>query len=98
MAILKRAGVGKLGELFGREFANRLEHPVAVACAAEEALVDQRGDCIDVGAADLLGGVQCATAGKYGEPGEEVLLRGRQQLVAPRDRRAQGALPFGCRA
>ena len=40
IAITKHAGVGKLVELFGCEFANRLEHPVAVAGAAEEALVD----------------------------------------------------------
>ena len=82
--------------LFG-EFANRLEHPVAVAGAAEEALVDQRGDCVEVGAADLLGGLQRAAARKYGEAGEEVLLGSRQKVVAPGDRRAQRPLPLGGR-
>ena len=98
MTIPKHAGVRELVELFGRELANRLEHPVAVAGAAEEALVDQRGDRVDVGAADLLGGLQRATAGEHGQAGEEVLLCRRQEVVAPGDRRAQRPLPLRCRA
>ena len=69
------ARVRELVELFGRELANRLEHPVAVAGAAEEALVDQRGDRVDVGAADLLGASSVQPPANTRQAGEEVLLR-----------------------
>ena len=53
---------------------------------AEEALLDERLEGVEVGRADLLCGLERAAAGEDGEPGEEALLRGRQQLVRPPDR------------
>ncbi len=60
------------------KLADRLEHPVTCAAPADEALVEERGDPVEVCTADLLGSLQRATAGEDGEPGEEVLL-GRGQ-------------------
>ena len=74
----ERGRIGELVEPLGRELANRLEHPVAVAGAAKQALVDERGDRVDVGAADLLGGLERAAAGEHGQPGEQVLLGRRR--------------------
>ena len=78
MTVAHQLRVGKLVEPLGCELANRLEHPVAVTGAPEQALVDQGGDRVDVGVADLLGGVQRATPGERGQAGEQVLLGGRQ--------------------
>ena len=75
-----------------RKLTDCLQHPVALAGAAEEALVDERGDCVDVGTADRLGGLERAAAGENGEAGEQVLLLRRQQIVAPGDRRPQRSL------
>ena len=60
-------------------------------------LSTQRGDRVDVGAADRLGRLERAAAGEHGEAREQVLLGRREQVVAPRDRRAQRPLPLGRR-
>ncbi len=98
VTVVELARVREPFEPLCRELADRLEHPVAVAGAAEQALVDQRRDRVDVGAADLLGGLERAAAGEDGQPGEDVLLARRQQVMAPGDRRAQRALPLRRRA
>jgi hypothetical protein len=46
--IPKLVGIRDLVEVLGCELANRLEHPVAVSGAAQDALVDQGGDRVDV--------------------------------------------------
>src|SRR4029079_3479417 len=76
------------------KISDRLEHAVTRAAPADEALVDERGDPVEVCTADLLGSLQRATAGEEGEPCEEVLLGRHQQVVAPDDRRTQRALPL----
>ena len=69
----------------------------------DKALVDQRGDAIeDVetevtgGIANPLGGLKRAAADEDAEPTKEHLLLGREQIVAPGDRRAQGPLALRC--
>src|SRR5207302_3477454 len=47
------------------------------------------------GGTDRLGGVHGAAASEDGEPAEERLFGGREQVVAPRDGAAQGLLPLG---
>ena len=62
---------------------------------AEEALLDERLERVEVGLAHLLGRLERAAAGEDGEAGEEALLFWREQVVRPVDRRAQGALALG---
>ena len=62
---------------------------------AEEALLDERLQRVELGLAHLLGCLDRAAAGEDGEAGEEALLSAAEQVVRPRDRRAQGALPLG---
>ena len=76
------------------ELADRLEHPeallaVRVGAAADEALVEQRRQRVEIRVADRFGGVEGAAAAEDGEPGEQLLLVVVEQVVAPGDRRAQ---------
>ena len=50
---------------------------------------------IEVGARDLLGGLDCGPAGEDCETGECLGFRRVEEAVAPVDRRAQGALAVG---
>ena len=82
-----------------RELPDRLEHPeallaVRIGAAADEALVEQRRQRVEVGAADLLGVLERGAAAEHREPGEERLLVLAEQVVAPRDRRAQRGVAF----
>ena len=96
VTVPERARVRELVEPFDRELADRLEHPVAVVAAAQEALVDQRRDLVEIGAADLLGGLQRAPAGEHGEAGEQRCSAGvsrswLQAIVARKVRCRSGA-------
>jgi hypothetical protein len=71
-----------------RVLADRLQHPEALARVAEEALVDERLQRVEVRFADLLGGFQRAAAGEDGKPPEKRLLLRGEKVVAPLDRRA----------
>ena len=53
----ERIGLAVLVQPFARIVADRLEHPVALVREAEQVLLDQRLQRLDVGSADLLGGV-----------------------------------------
>jgi hypothetical protein len=97
VAVAELAQVRERFQPLRRELANRLEHPVALAGVAEQALVDQRSDLVEIGSADLLGGLQRAAAGEDGQAGEDVLLGSRQQVVAPGNRRGERPLPLRCR-
>ena len=59
---------------------------------AEQALVDERAERVELGFADLLGGLERAAAGEDGQAGEELLLGLVEQVVAPGDRRPQRLL------
>src|SRR4051794_17190784 len=72
--------------------ANRLEHPEAALGVPDEALLDQRLERVQVGPGDIFGGLDRAAAGEDAERGEEPLLVGRQEVVAPGDRRAERLL------
>jgi hypothetical protein len=75
-----------------RVLANRLEHPEASVGVANEALLDERLEQVDIGVGDLLGGLDGATADEDRERREQPLLLRREQLVAPLDRRPQRGL------
>ena len=91
-----RLGFVRLFELLARVLADRLEHPEAAARpAAQEALVDERLQLVEVGVADGLGRLEREAAGEDGEPAEQALLLLVEQVVAPLDRRPQRALPLG---
>ena len=79
-------------ELVAAVFADRLEHPEAVGAAAQKALVDERGECLEVGPADLLDRFERRTPGEHREAGGELALLRREEVERPRDRRAQRLL------
>ena len=58
-------------EPLGRVLADRLQHPVALVREAEQALLDERLQRVEVGACDLLRRLQRAAAGEDGERSEE---------------------------
>ena len=72
--------------------ADGLEHPVALVGEAQEALLDERLQGVEVGFGHLLGGLERAAAGEDGEAGEEPLLLGGEQVVAPLDGGAERLL------
>ena len=48
---------------------------------AEQALVDERLENVEVGVAHLFGRIEGAAAGEDGEAGEELLLAAAEQVV-----------------
>ncbi len=64
----------RLGKKLGGVLADRLQHPVAAVGEAQEALLDQRLERVEVGVTDLLGGLERAAAREDGQAGEELLL------------------------
>ena len=58
----------------------------------EQALVDQRLECVDLGFADLLGRLDRATAAEDRQAFEQDLLLFVEEVVAPFDRRPQRLL------
>ncbi len=83
-------------ELLRRELADELVHPVARAGvfvrAPQKALVEERGECLEVGVADRFGCLERAAADEDREPGEELLLLASEQVERPLDGRAQRLL------
>ena len=63
-------------ELLGGVLLDRLEHPVAAAGEVDEALLDERLERVQVGVADLLGGVERAAAREDREAREQHALPG----------------------
>ena len=57
-----------------RVVADRLQHPEALVDVAEEALVDEGLQRVQIRVCHLLGGCQRAAACEDGQPGEEALL------------------------
>ena len=68
--------VGQRRELLGRVLPDRLEHPVAPLREAEEALVDERLERVEVGVTHVLRRSESASAGEHGEAREQPLLSG----------------------
>jgi hypothetical protein len=94
LAAAQAVGLAGELELLGRVLADRLEHRVALVVEAEQALVDEPLEHVQLGGADLLRGRQRAAAGEDREPPEQLLLARREKVVAPRDRRPQRPLPL----
>src|SRR5437870_5152079 len=64
-------GLARLLQPFARAFADRLQHPEALAATAEQALVDERLQPIQVSLCDLLRGLERATASEHRQSDEE---------------------------
>src|SRR4029453_19499724 len=74
----------------GRELADRLEHPEPLALAhADEALVDERLQPVEIGVANRLGSLERAAASKDRQSREQTLLVRLEQVVLPLDRPPQ---------
>jgi len=84
-----------LRERFERELADRLEQRIALTVEADKALVDERLERVEARAGDRLGSVERPAAGEHADSAEAGLFLGLEQVVAPRDRAAQGSLPLG---
>src|SRR5581483_9304481 len=67
-------GLTRLLELLRRIVADRLQHPEATVRMADEALLDQRLQRVEIGSGNLLRGLERTAAGKDGQPREELLL------------------------
>ena len=74
MSLARVIGFVAAHELLERVFADCLEHPEALVRVAEQALLDERLQPVEVGAGDLLGGPERAAAAEDREPREEPLL------------------------
>jgi hypothetical protein len=79
-------------ERFVRKLADRLQEGVALLVEAHEALLDERLQDVELGFGHLLRSVERPAAGEDREPPESLLLLGREQLITPGDRAAQGSL------
>ena len=87
----------RLVQALGRVLADRLEHPIARAdagvTAAQQALVEQRLECVGVGAGNILGSLEGTPSREDAERSEHALLAVVEQLMRPVDRRPQRLLP-----
>ena len=92
----RRAARLLLGEALACEFADRLEHREPPLPFPDEALVDERGQGVQVALAHGLGRLERPAPGEDREPRQSLLLVLLEQVVAPGDRRPQRLLPFGC--
>jgi hypothetical protein len=74
VASADRCPVAAVGESLAGVLADRFQHPEALAVVPDEAFVDERLQCVKVGARYLLGCVDGAAAAKDGQAAEESLL------------------------
>jgi hypothetical protein len=81
MPPLQLLGIRRSSQRLGGELSDRLQHPVARVREADEALVYQRLERVDIRFCDVLGRLQRAAAREDGEPGEQPLLLLCQQVV-----------------
>ncbi len=89
----------RLLEPLRSELADRLEQPEPLVSdtfgpPAHEALVKQRRERVELGVANVLRRVERAAASEDGEAREEASLVLLEEVVRPRDRRAQGCMTF----
>ena len=84
-----------LGEALACELADRLEHREPAVSLADEALVDERGERLQVAVADSLRRLERPAAGEDREARQSLLLMLLEQVVAPGDRRPQRLLSLG---
>ena len=75
------AGLLPVMESLGGELADRLEHPEALAPVSQQALVDERLEDVEIGAADVFGRIKSAAAGEDRQAREELLLVLGEQVV-----------------
>src|SRR2546423_9381823 len=89
----------RLAQSLERELADRLEHPVALlaepsGAAAEQALVEQGGERVEVGVAHELRRLERAAAAEHAEAREQRLLVLVEQVVRPGDGRSERHVPL----
>ena len=92
MSLHEDVEFGTRPQALRRELPNRLEHPEALVAPADEALVDERLERVEVRVADRLGRRERAAADEDREPREDPLLVVVQEVVRPGDRRTQRLL------
>ena len=81
-------------ELLERVLADRLQHPEPLAVPLQQAVVDERRDAVEGRVAHGDRGLQ-GEASADGQPSEELLLLGAQEVVAPGIRVAQRSVALG---
>ena len=68
--------VAPIIDSFGAVLADCLEHPIAVASAADEAVRSQSRQHFEIHVTHVFGCLECAPAAKYRKPGEQPLFAG----------------------
>ena len=94
MSSANDAGSRRFVESLRGELPDRLQHPHALLAdppraSAEEALVEERLECVEVRLADFFTGLEGAPCSEDREPCEECPLGLVEQVVRPRDGRPQ---------
>lgn len=84
-----------LGQPFGAEQRDRVEHPVPAAAHLDQRLVHQIGQQFGgaLHLADRLDRLRGGASREHGEPSGQRLLPRREEVPAPLHRRAQGPMP-----
>ena len=100
MALAGRFGLARVREPVGAVLPQRLQQPVAVVVGLvhHERTIDEPQHAIDdvdgAVTGDRFGGGEIERRGEHGEPPERDLLVVGEQIVRPRHRRQQRAVPF----
>jgi hypothetical protein len=100
MAFLHRVRVVASLELLARVIPNRLEHEearlsVGSRLGAEETVLEQRLDAVEVGSAHRVRRIEAESAGEDAQPREQAPVLFVQQIEAPVERCAQRLLALG---
>ena len=90
-----RVRLARLAQPLAGELVDGLEHPEPLSRAHDERAVDERLELVEHVARHRLRALQRPAAGEHGELREQRSLALLEQVVAPLDRGAQGALPRG---
>ncbi|MGH8722177.1 MAG: hypothetical protein ACREU4_09345, partial [Burkholderiales bacterium] len=94
VAAADRLHVDEVSENFERVLADRLEvAEPAINCPLQEALFDQSCQPVEVDLGDVRRRLQIEAADEDSDSRGEVSFRLRQQIEAPRERRAKRLLP-----
>src|SRR3954462_5615286 len=99
MASAQVALASRLAQSLECELADGLEHPVALlaepsGATAEQALVEQGGECVQLRVADEFRRLERAAAAEHAEAREERLLVLVEQVVRPGDGRSERHVPL----
>jgi hypothetical protein len=92
VAVVEIPSLSRVRELFGGVLTDRFQHPVTLAGAPKEALLDERLQRVEVCIRHVPRGLQRASANEHAQPREEPPFCFGEKLMAPLDRRPERCL------